>query len=359
MKFESGRALVIAIADYHHVPRLPAAVIHDAQDIASVLSAPNHCGYDPNQVEMLLNADATLAAIRRALSDLAGRCKKSDTAFIFFSGHGARLKVGGGETSALLPVDCRQDDLDSSTLSEGEFSVALASIPAERLVVILDACHSGGAGTLKRLSPGELEYGIDEKALSRLSEGIGRVIIASSRATETSLILAGARNSLFTEHTLEALRGKARTHGDGKIRVFEIFNYVSEKVRNAAPGRQHPIFKASDVEDNFPVALHNGGSKGVVQDSWASPEQWGTLESVLADLYPMGPTDQDIWARAGGDLSTLQLTGTGRALWFSSLKKLRQGGGGENISIQSLVRIALGDFPHHPELQRLLTAVSR
>jgi metacaspase-1 len=77
------------------------------------------------------------------------------------------------------------------------------------------------------------------------------------------------------------------------------------------------------------------------------------LEDIMCDLYPAGPVDQEIWLRAGGDISSLQLSGTGRALWFSALRKLLQGGGGQSITTQSLVHTALEDFPHHPELLTL------
>jgi hypothetical protein len=114
-------------------------------------------------------------------------------------------------------------------------------------------------------------------------------------------VLAGANNNLFTEHLVDALRGNAHTRGDGLIRVFEVFNHVAEKVRRAAPGRQHPIFKATDLEDNFPIALYCGGAKGVAAMP-ASAERgqvWRQLEEIFADLYPIGPQDQEIWARAG------------------------------------------------------------
>ncbi|MER7005248.1 effector-associated domain EAD1-containing protein [Dactylosporangium sp. NPDC000555] len=73
----------------------------------------------------------------------------------------------------------------------------------------------------------------------------------------------------------------------------------------------------------------------------------------MADLYPAGPTDQDIWARAGGDVSRLKLSGTGRANWFAALRALRLGGGGHNINARSLLDSAISDFPHHPELTAL------
>ena len=75
-----------------------------------------------------------------------------------------------------------------------------------------------------------------------------------------SLILPGMQNSLFTHFLLEALRGACRTDGDGKVRVFDVFHYVSDKVPADAP-TQHPIFKAHDLENNFPLALYQGGKK--------------------------------------------------------------------------------------------------
>jgi hypothetical protein len=237
---------------------------------------------------------------------------------------------------------------------EAEFSSALARIKAQRLVVFIDACHSGATGSFKAIDDIP-NLGFSEKSLDRLAQGTGRVLIASSRASETSLVLAGASNSLFTEHLVDALRGGARTQGDGLIRVFEVFNHVAEKVRGAAPGCQHPIFKASDLEDNFPIALDRGGAKGIIPTPGVnnSAKVWRQLEEIFADLYPAGPPDQDIWARAGGDLSRLRLNGTGRANWFAALRTMQQGGGGLGISQGTLIRAALEDFPHHQELTRL------
>jgi hypothetical protein len=354
--FEGGHALVVAIATYSRVSPLPSAVINDAREIAAVLTSPAHCGYDPKNVTVLLDTQSTLETLRRELASLASRAKPTDTVIIFFSGHGARLGNPADPESALIPVDCDPANLSSTIMSEAEFSAALARIPAQRLVVLVDACHSGGASSFKAvddiLSP---NLGFSEKSLDRLARGSGRVLIASSRASETSLVLAGATNSLFTEHLVGALRGGAKTHGDGLIRIFEVFNYVAEKVRGAAPGRQHPIFKASDLEDNFAVALNRGGTKSPA-DVTAPRIACGArrqLEEVLADLYPFGPQDQEIWIRAGGDLSRLRLSGSGRANWFAALRTLRQGGGGIDISQTSLIEVALSDFPHHPDLLNL------
>ncbi|MCA6115199.1 caspase family protein [Bradyrhizobium sp. WSM 1738] len=352
MEFENGRALVIGIANYRDVPSLPEAVLNDARDISAVLQTESLCGFAPSKVKLLLDDEATLTGIRDALAGLASEAKESDTVVIFFSGHGARIGSGALETSALVPFDCAKRNLQQSTIPEREFSSALQSIKARRLLVLIDACHAGGAGQFKSDLGGEVNFGFGEKSLDRLAQGTGRVIIASSRASETSLVLGGARNSVFTDQLVRALKGQARTAGDGLIRVFEVFNFVSEQVRRAVPGRQHPIFKASDLEDNFPISLDGGGSKSPATSPLAQQE-WRDLENIMADLYPEGPTDQAIWTRAGGDVSRLSLAGTGRAKWFAALRTLKLGGGGRGMTRASLIEASLEDYPHHVELLAL------
>ena len=354
--FATGYAVVIGIANYRNVCPLPGAVRNDAGDVADILTSDAYCGYEPRNVHVLLDDDATLARIRTALDSVSQASGSNDSVVIFFSGHGALLGDPADPESALLPVECDAQRLDSTSLSETEFSSALRRISAQRLLVLIDACHAGGAGTLKGGGAEEsLALGYSEKSLASLAQGTGRVLIASSRADETSLVLQNARNSVFTSKLLDALRGEGRTSGDGVIRVFEIFNHVAQMVKRAVPGRQHPIFKASDLEDNFPVALDRGGVKSDASAavSRAAPEVWSQLGEIMPDLYPAGPMDQEVWARAGGDPSRLHLNETGRTAWFAALRTLRLGGGGAGIRRESLIAIALEDYPHHPELATL------
>src|SRR5258708_34602433 len=108
--FANGRALVIAVANYDEITSLPEAVLNDARDISGALSSPNYCGYDSRNVTTLLDKAATIAAIRHGLATLASSSREEDTAFIYFSGHGTRLKRGGEETSLLLPVTCQRSN---------------------------------------------------------------------------------------------------------------------------------------------------------------------------------------------------------------------------------------------------------
>ena len=356
--FSAGHAVVIGVANYTNVAPLPEAVLNDARDVAAVLQSNAYCGYQSDNVHLLLDDDATLSRVRSALASVAQASGPDDSVVIFFSGHGARLGDPAAESeSILLPVEFDWRRLATTSLSETEFSSALRQISAQRLLVLIDACHSGGVGSFKGWCVGGgPTRGFSEKSLGRLAQGSGRVLIASSRASEESTVFSEARNSVFTSHLLDVLRGRGRTSGDGVIRVFEIFNHVAEMVKREVPGRQHPIFKASDLEDNFPVALNRGGAKSdsSAPVSETEPEVWGQLADLLPVLFPAGPMDQEVWARAGGDPSRLHLGDTGRAAWFRALRALRQGGGGPGIRRESLIGTALEDYPHHPVLVALL-----
>lgn len=354
--FAAGHAIVIGIAHYWNGSPLPDAIRNDARDVTQILISSAYCGYNPRNVHLLIDEDATLAKIRTVLGSVAKASGPDDSVVVFFSGHGARLESSAHRESALLPVDFDSRRPTATSLSETEFSSALRRIVARRLLVLIDACHSGGAGSFKGIGQGEfVPFGYSERSLDRLAHGTGRVLIASSRANETSLVMNGAPNSVFTSKLLEALRGEGQTSGDGVIRVFEIFNHVSQMVKLAVPGRQHPIFKASDLEDNFPVALDRGGIKSgsVAATSGIVTNIWKQLEELMPSLYPLGPMDQEVWARAGGDPSRLNLHETGRAAWFRALSTLRRGGGGRDIGRERLIDTALDDYPHHPVLTAL------
>lgn len=356
-----AHALIIGVAEYRHARPLPATILNDANEIVATLASPHYCGYAPGNIITLLDEQATRSAVLQALSDLAARTAPGDTACVYFSGHGAISK--GASDSALLTVDSDPLRLDMTSISAAEFSDALRAIQATRLLVFLDACHSGGAGTPKGTQledEDEFEYGYVEKSIESLAVGAGRVLIASSRANERSYIMPGERNSAFTKPLLEGLRGAADSSGDGFIKVFDLFEYLSESVPRATGDIQHPVFKGLDMEKNFPIALSRGGEKsiGSAARTWssvprktaASSDPWAALETALVELYPMGPQHKEIWSRAGGDLSRLEMVATGRASWHAAIKSLKQGGGGVNISFESLLDEALEDFSANPAL---------
>lgn len=358
--YPQGHALLIGVANYQQISRLPAAILNDVNDVAATLSSPDHCGYPSANVVTLLDASATRAAVLKGLDELAARAGPDDTACVFFSGHGGVVGSPGNEDSVLVAVDSDLADIENTSISSNELATALAQIKAKRLLVFIDACHAGGAAISKSLTDDkghELKSGYSQNTFAKLAVGSGRALMASCRADEVSSVFVGARNSVFTTALLAGLRGAADKSASGFIKVFDLFNYVSEEVPKLIPDDQHPIFKADNLEVNFAVALSQGGKKSPYSPEITLGVQeqlpWSVLETVLVELYPFGPRDQELWSRAGGDLSRLQFHPTGQAAWHAALRTLKQGGGGRNINFGSLLRTAKEDFSNHPQLAML------
>lgn len=358
--YPQGHALLIGVAHYQKISSLPTTILNDVNDVAATLSSPNYCAYAPANVVTLLDGNATRAAILMGLDELAARAGPNDTACVFFSGHGGVVGSPGNEDSVLATVDSDLADIENTSISSDVLAAALSRIKAIRLLVFIDACHAGGAAISKSLSDGKghkLKSGYSPNTFAKLAVGSGRALMASCRADEESAVFSGARNSVFTTALLAGLRGAADKSASGFIKVFDLFNYVSEEVPKLIPDIQHPIFKADNLEVNFAVALSQGGKKSLfsleTMPTAQEEDPWLVLEKTLVELYPFGPQEQELWSRAGGDLSRLQFHPTGQAAWHAALRTLKQGGGGRSINFGSLLRTAKDDFSNHPQLAML------
>ncbi|MCL4506602.1 MAG: caspase family protein [Chloroflexi bacterium] len=288
--FTQGYALVLGIANYTGVRPLPETVLKDARDVAALLQQPDRAGYPADHVKLILDRDATKQAILDGLAWLAGAAGGGATALVYYSGHGGRLESGPNAGNYLIPVDTRLDAIRETAIGSDELTAALRAIHADRLVALLDACHSGGAGDAKDIGAAPLDPnaptlkgGLDARVYDQLAQGAGRAVFASSKTNELSYVLPGASNSLFTQVMLEALNGRARQRGDGLLRLFDIVEYVWEEV----PKRyalQHPIFKAQDIDSNFPLALFMGGRKSLDPAAALAPLQTAVDKVQLRDL---------------------------------------------------------------------------
>jgi hypothetical protein len=269
--FSSGHALVVGIDDYFGpgVPPLPRTVRQDAEDVAGLLLDQSRCGYADGSVRPLLGRGATREAIRRALDDITGAATPDSTVVLYFSCHGWQLP--GGEY--LMPADADASSAErvaATAISGTEFSDRVKAIPARKLVAILDCCHAAGVVTLKGVPTGKAGLGGD--IYDRLYTGRGRVVLAACAPGEQAVVLGERdRNSLFTTHLLEGLRGKASTD-DGLVKVLGLFEYTQLQVTGRYRG-QHPVLKA-DLQDNFPVALNNAREKGVAGRDPQDPHRY-------------------------------------------------------------------------------------
>ena len=88
-----------------------------------------------------------------------------------------------------------------------------------------------------------------------------------------------------------------------------------------------------------------------LQSTVSTDELWHLLESKAAELYPLGPTDGEIWSRAGGANEDLPTEGSGKARWHRCLKEVRSGKG---VGPRQLLERMHEDFPHNKALEWML-----
>jgi metacaspase-1 len=279
----SFQALVIGASRYEHYEDLPETV-NDARSLVAVLIDPRHCGYPSARVHPLREDTATRKGIMAGLERLADEAVDDATTLVYFSGHGGHPE-GDLNQVYLCPTEADPNRLDATAISSETFSAALNRIRSRRVVVILDTCHASGAAVFKGGSKGVSGSAtwtstISPGAYEQLNQGSGRVFFASSRRDQLSWTYPSGHMSLFTYYLLDGLKGRAATSGDGLIRVFDLFQYVSGAIRRNHP-IQEPLLSARDVNDNFPISLYQGGAKGAIALPRTSPI--GEIRELIVD----------------------------------------------------------------------------
>lgn len=255
--FTDGHALIIGVgAD------LPDTV-NDAIGFANLLKDPSRCAYARNQVTLLTGEQATRQVILSAFDTLAQTTDVESTVIVYFSGHGYQVVSTIGEVYYLMPYGYDVHSLYTTAISGVEFTNKLKMIPAKKLLVLLDCCHAGGVSDTRAPDLHMTKKPLPQEVLPLLSEGEGRVLIASSREDELSF--AGKPYSAFTLALTEAFCGIGVTRQDGYVRVTDLALHARKVVLSRTHGKQHPILHFEQA-DNFVLAYYAGGetqSKGL------------------------------------------------------------------------------------------------
>ncbi len=252
--FNQGHALLVGVgAD------LPVTV-KDATVIAKLLRDPARCAFPSTQVRLLTEKDAVRAQVISALDALAGFAGHDSTVIIYFSGHGYRVQSPGQtESFYLLTYGYDVNNLPKTAISGADLTARLRAIQAKKLVVLLDCCHAGGVAQPKAPGVALAKSPMPLQAETVLTEGSGRVIMASSRGDELSF--TGTPYSRYTQALLEAMAGAGAAEKDGYARVLDMAIYVGRMVPNRTGDKQHPILKVSNLENNFALSYYAGGAK--------------------------------------------------------------------------------------------------
>jgi PKD repeat protein len=241
----SKYAIIVGIANYP--PPTPSLnyTDDDANAVRDLLASLP--GWDPDNIVVLTNAQATTVAFRAMLDIVSSIASPDDTLLVFFSGHGNYYLDSNGDEAdgydeAVLFYD--------TALLDDTLAALLEDVTTQRIAVFIDACFSGGqldsrAASRRgasRAAVGEEGFLEDlarvrargPKDLDRLAKQL--VAISACRFDEVSWELGSLQHGIFTYALLEAFDGRADAagDGDGQTSAEECFAYVQPRVESLA-----------------------------------------------------------------------------------------------------------------------------
>jgi WD40 repeat protein len=218
----------------------------DARNFAETVERSSKPLYREVQVIRLIDQEATRAKILQTLAQMRKRATQRDAVLIFFAGHGTR----DDQTNFyFLPVEADLNDLASTGLSEGDFKAQVKGLPG-RVILLLDACHSG---TLIENRGRSIEGLTDKLYRDLTSNEYGLVMMCSSKGLEVSKESPELKGGFFTLAVVEGLEGKATRSSEGVVYLKALDAYVTERVKDLTDGKQHPLTSQDPNVTNIPL----------------------------------------------------------------------------------------------------------
>jgi len=235
--------LVIGIDKYDDVQLNLRCAVADAR-VLYELMIDTECGCFPREnVQILLDSEATTDGIFRALARLRRQVAENDAVWVYYAGHAAV-----DDNAYWVTHDTDVDDLFATALDSNRINSVLSQLRTPNVVLILDCCHAGATALVKNQTRA-IATGKD--LFSRFL-GHGRITLASSDGKQKSVELAEFGHGAFTYFLEKGLRGDADVDNDGVVTADELWSYLRSKVTEASGRvgiRQTPILSGSMTHD--------------------------------------------------------------------------------------------------------------
>jgi Caspase domain/Domain of unknown function (DUF4384) len=305
----SNHALIITVSEYQKSP-LPGVLT----DRKLGIELAQRFGVPPQNIVELSEQQVTREGLKQVFADMNQVVMPGDKLYVYFSGHGARYfsKATGQCTESLVMQDMR-------VVTNTEFAnmIKPLSAKADKTIVMLDSCHSGGvaqaAGSRSLAAQYRPKFS-PEASSPQCSLAVNLGSFSLSRGVDfhttdhNMVILAAARNNevawdtskggAMTYNFEQCLAGGAvDTDHSGALSMQELTACVQARLDKTQEdaARQHatlagnsalvPAF--SDSQPSTPPAQVNAASAtsgGAPATSTAAPAVIDTL-ATLNDIY--------------------------------------------------------------------------
>lgn len=232
---------------------LPVTVM-DAMAIYNLLADEALAGYDPENIILLTEKNATRQGILDGFDQLISKIDEESSVLLFYSGHGGLYKPWN--QFYLVPNNFDPVEYETTWVTAEELKEKISQIKSRRLVFFLDCCHAAGlTRSIEANNSAESEKPITELKnaeglAQKIDDGRGMSIVSSCREDQLSYIMEGDFNSLYTKCLQEVLRGEHKKYFEEPyIRISEVVQYVFRKVPERQP-LQNP-FANLQIYDDF------------------------------------------------------------------------------------------------------------
>jgi len=242
-------ALLVGVSDYSALrQRQPDWSVNDLKgvrdDVANMGQALRGMGFDGGDVTVLLDAQATSGSVRRELMKLAARSTEDDLVLIAMSCHGGDKDLCPSGFGLPVLSDFIGPD-DPNALDFWQLQSLVANLPARRVVLIVDTCHSGGVAklmpscviTADGVQAGKGKASPEPAALAAAAQANAALatrhiaILAASKPEELSLE-DPPNGGLFTSRLLRAL---SATKGQQPLEQVFVEHVEPEVVATSKP----------------------------------------------------------------------------------------------------------------------------
>lgn len=223
-------AVVIGISNYENKNIRQLVYSHkDAQLFAQWLQSSSGGNVPVTNIRVLLNEQATIAAIYNALDWLKQQCKEGDEVYIYFSGHGDIETADQNNKGYLLAYNTPPNNYPNNAVSVEQLNTDANFLTLQkkvRVVLITDACHSGKLA-------GDFFKGkqwVAQQLQQVLHEEIRLAACAAHEEAAEGEFWGGGRG-VFSYYLLKGLYGRADALKDGVITFKELQVYIDSSFK--------------------------------------------------------------------------------------------------------------------------------
>ena len=237
-------AVVVGISEFHNPGYNLNYAVSDARKFYDFLRSESGGKLPENRIRLLADSSATRANVIGTLTNLLGKTTKDDTVEIYIATHGIT------DFDGMLYYLCYDTDIENlrgTGFSDNELTDILKkNIQAGKIVIYLDACHSGLSGLSERYAKrGIRVYEVNDRinslagALSKTA-ATGVVCFSASSSTGYSIEDQKWDGGVFTHCLINGLKGGANKNNDEWVTVDELDTYLVKKVLTLTDGKQRP-----------------------------------------------------------------------------------------------------------------------